>query len=227
MRIHSKILIHWTGGKDIEKAKPPDKPKLYVERLEDYIQHGLYAKRSSESSLRKMKVKNLIRLCFTEIRLSQSKTHAKRYGKLGVGFSRDFILKKGGRPVIYVPYQPIKGYCILEESIKSLYKKNKNNPELKRYAKYILAHVKRMDNGNTEDYFEEMEWRLVWDESSTTFTKGQNADEYRLKFTGKDIKIIIFPNKTTQELALKNDIIKEQISRYTPILVNLKDSMNF
>jgi hypothetical protein len=84
-----------------------------------------------------------------------------------------------------------------------------------------------MDNGNTEDYFEEMEWRLVWDESSTTFTKGQNADEYRLKFTGKDIKIIIFPNKTTQELALKNDIIKEQISRYTPILVNLKDSMNF
>jgi hypothetical protein len=102
MDIHSKILVHWTGKKDNGSAYIKDQE--YVERLKNYYKNGLFAKRTSEDSIRKWKIKNLVRICFTEIRLSQVQTHAKRYGKLGIGFSRDFIMNKGGRPVIYIPF---------------------------------------------------------------------------------------------------------------------------
>ena len=71
----------------------------------DYYQNGLFTKRTTEAVIRHMKIKNLLRLCFTEIRLSQAQTHAERYGKLGIGFTRDFIMNKGGRPVIYIPFK--------------------------------------------------------------------------------------------------------------------------
>jgi hypothetical protein len=60
-------------------------------------------------------------ICFTEIRLSQAQTHAKQYGKLGIGFERDFIMDKGGRPVIYIPYKPKNGGRLLEDEVTRKY----------------------------------------------------------------------------------------------------------
>ena len=104
MGIHSTILIHWTGKKDIEHEPENIRLKQYLARLIDYYHNGLFAKRTTEATIRKYKIKNVVRICFTEVRLSQAKVHAKRYGKLGIGFSRDFILNKDGRPVIYIPH---------------------------------------------------------------------------------------------------------------------------
>ena len=42
-----------------------------------------------------------------------AQTHAERYGKLGIGFTRDFILNKGGRPVIYIPHTANKDSRLL------------------------------------------------------------------------------------------------------------------
>ena len=81
MGIHSKILVHWTG-KDIENSPKANKSQLYVERLRDDLQNGLFTKRTSEAVIREKQIKNLLRICFTEIRLSQAQTHAERYGKL-------------------------------------------------------------------------------------------------------------------------------------------------
>ena len=150
MSIHSKFLVHWTG-KDIEKGCKGKKSKLYVERLKSDLERGLFAKRTEEDAIRKTKIKNLLRLCFTEIRLSQAQTHAKRYGKLGIGFTRDFIMNKGGRPVIYIPYKAEKDGRLLEDSIGKLYDKLEGDGELLGPLKWIMAHVKRMSNGNGED----------------------------------------------------------------------------
>jgi hypothetical protein len=229
MDIHSKFLVHWTGnGKhDIESKPESDRPQLYFDRLIDDYQYGLYTKRTSEDVIRNWKIKKIVRLCFTEIRLSQAEKHAERYGKLGIGFTRDFIMNKGGRPVIYIPYKA--DGRLLEDSIKSVYEKSKDNEEIHKSSKWIMAHVKRMSDGNSEDYYEEMEWRLVYDESPDNkhFTKGKGKGIHRLKFAAHDIKVIIFPDEDTKELSLKTEAIRKYFSEYMPIIATLEDCRNF
>ena len=66
MGIHSKFLVHWTGAKDIEKGPDADKSQRYVERLKDDLQKGLFTRRTDEDVIRKMRIKRIIRICFTE-----------------------------------------------------------------------------------------------------------------------------------------------------------------
>jgi len=96
MSIHSRILLHWTGKKDIENKPEAEIHRHYLDRLLDYYERGLYAKRMSEDAIRKRRTKDVVRLCFTEIRLSQAQRHADRYGRLAIGFTRTFIMEKGG-----------------------------------------------------------------------------------------------------------------------------------
>jgi hypothetical protein len=235
MGIHSTILVHWTGKKDIECEPEKDRPRLYLERLIDYYQNGLFAKRVTEATIRYLKIKNLIRICFTEIRLSQAQTHADRYGKLGIGFSRDFIMNKGGRPVIYIPFNTMADGRLLEDSIRNVYEKSKNNKEIRRSSKWITAYVKRMSNGKSEnsedyeDYYEEMEWRLVHDESSTNkhFTKGKDVGIHRLNFEARDIKVIIFPDEDTKLMSLIDETMRKYFSEHIPIMPTLDDCSNF
>jgi hypothetical protein len=229
MNIHSKFLVHWTGNgtDDIESKADIYKPQLYLDRLIDDYKYGLYTKRTSESVIRGWKINDIVRLCFTEIRLSQAKNHAGRYGNLGIGFTRDFIMNKGGRPVIYIPHDADNR--LLEDSIKSVYENSRGNHEIRKSSKWIMAHVKRMSDGKSQDYYEEMEWRLIYDESTNNihFTKGNSEGIYRLKFAADDIKVIIFPNEDTKQLSLRNEAIREYFYKYMPIMATLEDCGNF
>jgi len=229
MGIHSKILVHWTG-KDIENPPEANKSKLYVDRLKDYYENGLFAERTKipENTIRVKKIKHLLRICFTEIRLSQAQTHAEQYGKLGIGFKRDFIMDKGGRPVIYIPYKGRKGNCLLEDSIRVVY--DKSNKEIQRAAKWIMAHVKRMSDSPSEDnYYEEMEWRVVYDENPDNkhFVEGERKGVRRLKFKAEDIKVIIFPDDETKKMALEDEVIGRYFSKHIPMIATLEDCGNF
>jgi hypothetical protein len=230
MNIHSKFLIHWTGNEKIEKQADEDKPRLYVERLKDDYQYGLYLKRKEEATLRHLKVKHLLRLCFTELKLSQSEAHSIRYGKLGLGFSREFILKRGGRPVIYTPYLPTDG--LLEKSLRQAYNQSFGLEEIHRPLVYVLAYIKRMSDRNRDQHYEfydEMEWRIVYDEDASNqyFTKGKKDGEYRLKFENGDVKVIIFPNEKTKSLSLADDDLKKVFSDHLPIIATLEECKNF
>jgi hypothetical protein len=227
MGIHSKFLVHWTG-KDIEKDCPEaEKSQRYVERLKDDLEKGLFTKRTSEACIRGYTIKYLVRLCFTEIRLSQAQIHAERYGKLGIGFTREFIMDIGGRPVIYIPYKAKNGGRLLEDSIRKVHEKSAGNRQIHKSAKWIMAYVKRMSNGKDQDYYEEMEWRLVYDESSTHFIKGEVNNVYRLQFKESDIKVIIFPDENTKKESLSDASIKDYFSIHQPIIVTLEDCTNF
>jgi len=226
MGIHSKFLVHWTG-KDIEDRPVTEKSGQYVERLKDDLEKGLFTRRTSEDSIRYWKIKNLVRICFTEIRLSQAQIHADRYGKLGIGFTRDFIMKKGGRPVIYVTYDEKGNDCLLEDSIRIVHQKSSDNPEIHRSAKWIMAHVKRMSDKNGYDFYEEMEWRLVYDESSTHFTKDETEGIHRLKIEASDIKVIIFPDEVTKQQSLGDEFIRKYFSEHLPIMATLDECSNF
>ncbi len=134
MGIHSKILVHWMG-KDIENNSEDKRSQFYVDRLKNDLQEGLYTKTTDEAVIRGWIIKNITRLCFTEIRLSQVQTHAERYGKLGLGITRDFIMNRGGRPVIYIPFAVMGGSWSLEDSIRNAYEKSEDNKEIHSASK--------------------------------------------------------------------------------------------
>src|SRR6266542_6844878 len=77
----------------------------------------------------KFKMKRLIRICLTEIRLSQAKDHSDRYGKLGIGFTREFIANKGGRPVMYTPWEA--KVRLMEESAWRVWQNSAGNDEIR------------------------------------------------------------------------------------------------
>jgi hypothetical protein len=83
MDIHSKFLVHWTGnGKDdIESKIESDRSKLYLDRLIDDCQHGLYTKRTSENVIRHWKIKKIVRLCFTEDQIESGRKTCKTIWK--------------------------------------------------------------------------------------------------------------------------------------------------
>jgi hypothetical protein len=223
--IHSKILVHWTG-KDIENYPEDKRSQLYVERLRNDLQEGLYTKTTEEAVIRGWKIKNITRLCFTEIRLSQAQTHAERYGKLGLGFTRDFIMNKGGRPVIYIPFEAMADGRLLEDSIRNVYEKSRDNKEIHRASEWIMTHVKRMSNEKDEDYYEEMEWRIVHGPNDKNIKNIGNG-VHRLKFETSDIKVIIFPNEDTKQLSIRDDYIRQYLSDHMPIMATLEDCRNF
>jgi len=146
-------------------------------------------------------------------------------------------MNKGGRPVIYIPYKADK--CLLEDSIKNAYERSNNNSiemqEIHRSLKWIITHVKRMSNGKSEnhkdyeDYYEEMEWRLVYDESpnSIHFTMGDTQGTRRVEFMAKDIKVIIFPDEKTKHMSLNDEAVKRFFSQHMPIMATLDDCCNF
>lgn len=251
MTIRSKFLLHWTGN-DIEGKPADEKPQLYLDRLKECYGIGLYTKRITEPAIRGIKVEQLIRLCFTEIKLSDAREHSKRYGYLGIGFTREFIRDKGGRSVIYIPFKAKAGSHLLEESIRSVCKysdkkayKNIANlepeiinsfKEIQRASKYINAYIKRMSNHGDEsaesyeDYYEELEWRIVHDErNNKPFVRaiGDPRGIHRLEFDPHDVQILIFADSEIRQKVLADADMKKHFSKHMPILVTIGECLHF
>lgn len=54
--------------------------------------------------------------CFCDIPYEALRVHLKKYGSFGISFLRNFVIKKGARPVIYLPLQskdPMAGWGTL------------------------------------------------------------------------------------------------------------------
>ena len=179
----------------------------------------------------------IVRLCFTEIRLSQAKSHSQRYGKLGIGFHRDYIANKGGRPVIYLPWEADNRFldeCIWRAWAKA---KTQGNDEIEKLLKWILAFCKLMSNGKPEnspdykDWYEEMEWRLVYGESLDTsgafVPDAVEPDAHRMKFEPVDVAAIVFPNKDVMRKTLNDIDMKAFFAVHQPNLLLLDDCDHF
>lgn len=138
-------------------------------------------------------------------------------------------MNKGGRPVIYVPFKAEADGRLLEDSIKNAYENSQDNEGVRRSAKWIMAHVKRMSDGKSEEYYEEMEWRLVYDETPNNkhFTKGEADGIHRLRFQTSDVKVIVFPDEHVKQMSLEDPAMKNYFSEHMPIVVTLGDCSNF
>ena len=120
--VHSDFLIHWTG-KDIDdfyepkwaesdKSKTDAIPKLnsaYLDRLHSILKYGLWLTEEGETLLQigdtGVPIPKIPKTCFTELKLSESRTHAKQYGRLGIGVKRPYLFARCGRPLAYYGFR--------------------------------------------------------------------------------------------------------------------------
>ena len=168
--VHSDFLIHWTG-KDLDKSHDPEwynSPRseteptltdLYIKRLHNILRFGLWMTEEQESELsfgdERVSTPPTPKVCFTELKLSESRIHAQRYGRLVIGVKRRFLFDRSGRPLLYYWY---KGW-------------EKNDPFLEACAKELqnkdlLNFFKPMDSRITQtltyDLYRESEWRIIY-----------------------------------------------------------------
>ena len=91
--------------------------------------------------------------CFTELKLSESRKHAKQYGRLGIGVKRPFVFTRFGRPVVYYGFHRNQADDIfLKQCTQELTDKN------------LLNFLKPMNSTTTlnYDFYSESEWRIIY-----------------------------------------------------------------
>ena len=184
---NSRFLVHWTG-KDIDSeikngAKHGfDTTNVYVERLVNTLSTGLWMMESTEVIVSRIPLftYKIPMTCFTEILLSRARDHASRYGHLGFGFDRKFVLEQGGSPVLYIRQHPedmvmqrINGIfyridraegLLVDIEEKGSFLAIDELSEAKELLKQVAALLKPMSNWQTDDYvyIEEAEWRIMY-----------------------------------------------------------------
>jgi hypothetical protein len=107
-QLHRRLLFHWTGKTGGRANKPQtrqDRMK-YLDILASILDKGLRFSKPGQEHTEWIE-KDLVEakhqmLCFSEWGMTESAAHSGRYGYMGLGFTRRFVINKGGRPVIYV-----------------------------------------------------------------------------------------------------------------------------
>ena len=112
--VHSDFLIHWTGedidkdlGENYNKSKDWQNKTSsetcskaideYLRRLKFILKYGLWmTKRRGNDDViqincQKFSKPRISRACFTELQLSETRKHAKKFGRLGIGVKRYFL----------------------------------------------------------------------------------------------------------------------------------------
>lgn len=239
MALHSHFLVHWTGREfhklgepcSLKTAKGDSIREKYLERLEDTLKEGLFMKNGAETirciGESPMTTPRVPRVCLTEIRLSQSREHAKRYGLLGIGFHRNFVLKVGGNPAFYVQPVAVAGLFrhLLREEIGS------------GHVAHLLGFLKTMydtqeGQDKLTDLYEEMEWRILCPPASDVDRQffrpdGRTSDAHRLILEPKNISLLVFPDRRTLNMARTRQVFERYFSQHTPTLTTLTDCGHF
>jgi hypothetical protein len=234
----SNFLVTWTG-KDIDPSGLTDSGRRrYVERLKDILAHGLWMTDPSEriTGNTDCHVKyEAAMTCFTEVRLSQARNHAARYGSLGIAVERKFVLDRFGGPVHYVRNSS-SGECVIGNAQEVLSFLKVHAPKaVQEYFAINSAFLKSMSNRDSDDfaYIDEHEWRIVH-----TFemvgrgkikTTGQARPQFRIPLEHSDIKLIVVPDSATLDLMLADSAIVDFFSKAgrPPIYLTLDECEQF
>jgi abortive phage resistance protein AbiGi (putative antitoxin) len=168
--VHSDFLIHWTG-KDIDEALHPTwdddshssktdqkVTDLYLRRLRDILTYGLWITQEMERkfwvSSREITIPATPQCCFTELKLSESRRHAKRYGRLGIGVKRPFLFQRSGRPVAYFGFGEQRHNDKFLEACEA----DLRDKRLLNFFKPMNSHLGRLNY----DLYGESEWKLLF-----------------------------------------------------------------
>lgn len=237
--MRSDFLVHWTG-KDIEldlTKLNEENQNAYIDRLADIIEDGFWMTRPGE----RLKggdqaiIKYSIPLtCFTEIRLSQTSSHSSRYGRLGIGVTRQFALDRFGGPVHYVRNHSSE--CVVRNAHRIQIALLKHCPEVANDFAVNISFIKNMSGPKLDDftYLDEQEWRIVHTPAQTEIGNlvktGYSQPEYRIPLRQEDVRLIVFPDDQTRTKARKDNRFNhwfQDPAAPTTILLTVRECEHF
>jgi hypothetical protein len=150
--------------------------------------------------------------CFTEVRLSRAREHADRYGFMGLAFERQFVLERRGGPVHYAASD---GNDVIVGNVHALLKTLLQGSRERDYLAMNSAFIKAMSSSTSPgslDLLEEFEWRIVHMDQMETAGKmvatGLPKPAYRIPFGASDLKLLVFPDEQTVQLAYADPVVK-------------------
>jgi hypothetical protein len=193
---HSDFIIHWTG-KDIDEkyeknwherhasTTSPEATKEYLIWLKSILKYGLWMTfdRNDQCIINKETSflrPPVARTCFTELKLSEARNHAYRFGRLGIGFKRFFLFDRLGAPMLY--YIPYRHNWL----IPPLYKNNcYSNFD---YFSCFLKQMTMMSSDKTLEYryFDEAEWRIIYSEEIKVYLESVGLSQYNRHFIARE-----------------------------------------
>jgi hypothetical protein len=188
------------GGPDIEISR-----KHSIEFISNYREDI-----SNNSMIEVNKV------CFSDIPEGEMGIHKTKFGQFGIAFDKDFIVKKGGVPVHYIPCKAIVNPLLTNknETIDSLFNKmtkelygyfdrlicehfhdDEKKEKYSSFQNFIEWHIKPyfkffdhlLPDEHLSNYYFEREWRVVGN----------------VKFIMSDIRNILLPQEYESEFREK------------------------
>jgi hypothetical protein len=167
--VHSDFLVHWTGW-DLDCEYDPnwhccDKSSAsdplceeYVARLRSTLQFGLWLTERSDPPFRsgdqEICIPTIPKVCFTELKLSESRHHARRYGRLGIGVKRPYLFDRLGRPLAYFGYATAKNNDAFLRACAS----DLTDQRLLNFFKPMNSDADQLNY----DLYSESEWRILF-----------------------------------------------------------------
>ena len=229
--LRSDFLIHWTGKciqRDYTSLNDTERNK-YISRLRGTLNEGLWMTRPKERIYgfnSSIEITKYPVTCFTEIKLSDTHEHTARYGCLGFGFSRKFVIERCGAPVQYVSgtgddaiIGNIATVLRLLEQLPNTSLRFTDEKFLSKLISGIEINARFIKNMSESphgfEFLDEAEWRIVYtdpregeEEKINWFGPGFETPA-KIPFKPTDLRVLIFPDSKTRQQALADsDILK-------------------
>jgi hypothetical protein len=226
IRIRSNLLIHWTG-KDLLDCATDEGIQQHVDRLASIYREGLHLSVPRIEDIlcsvnpNDATLPNLPCICFSELRIRNADRLASDYGKMGIGFRREYLMKYGANPVFYLQSADSG---IVNTNISQLREIVK--PEFVPAANVILAYCKPMKRKGEEDlsHYEDHEWRIVQTIGGIPlpleFKQGATDGKMSFQFDHAEVQVIIFPNPEVRTKALARGYLCDVMKGRMPMMLD-------
>jgi hypothetical protein len=247
-QLHRQLLFHWTGKQKQAAIKPRTRQDRlnYLDLLGKILDNGLRYSRPSQDHTEWIE-KGLIEakhpmLCFSEWGVTESSAHSGRYGFMGLGFTRRFIMKQGGRPVVYLDNGKTDPFRIailgLMRAVKALSEKDaKLKDHIEIVSGYFKAYHFKRETAKPKVAGEPKKSRVSKDSGAPAEDRHLRIDfggllanledrEWRvlakksdpekesfMGFSPGDLAMIVFPDHQTLSLAMRSSEIMNVILR--------------
>jgi hypothetical protein len=247
--LHRTLLFHWTQPSGVQKNSDEEDAKKFIPKptpqnmtdrlvlishLKSILTEGL--RYSCPKGIHEEKITDLIQTRHRLISLSEwnvgaSSEHARRYGHIGLGFTRKYIMSHDGRPVIYLRKSEKDNDPMTEAMIKLLNSALKDH-DLRDHAQLIASLLKlskdprkpkksdddsrksksgsppdedhnyALQFGGIHGNLEDREWRILDPSSPDCKPRALPCEPGKLA-------MIVLPDHKTLTLALKDECIRE------------------
>jgi hypothetical protein len=244
-QLHRRLLFHWTGPRQDRVIKSREDRTNYLNLLGNILHEGLRFSQPDSSHTEGIE-KGVIEvshpmLCLSEWGVSESNAHSGRYGFMGLGFTRKFVMRAGGRPVVYMPNSktdPFRKAFI--EVIQAAREGSKKDSKIDRNADLLCSYLKTYNFQRTssrtlpdneehkeikrkrqpsqpDDHHLRLDFGGLFanleDREWRILSKKPEKQPEHLPFSAGELAMIVFPDHQTLSLAMRHDAIMDWVSK--------------